>query len=501
MAGPINHNRMKPHTHSGETTILIVDDFNVNLELLVAILSGEGYRTITAMDGQKALELAESEKVDLILLDILMPGMDGFEVCKILKKNVTTKDIPVIFISALDGKEDYLKGFEAGAYDFFTKPLRRDEILAKVQNCIHHKYLDEQLKREQKYRERIQNAIIESEKKFRFLYDSAPDAYFLVNRDGLITDSNKAARIITGYEENELYLRHFDKSGLMPDYRVVKRLNGHGRRNRDMVVIHQETLLKRSDGQLIDVEVHHHFIAIENEDHILIVVRDIRERKQIQRKLMRAIMETEERERRRFSQDLHDGLGPLLSSAKLYLKSLDMIKDSSKRALALLKIMEILDESISSLKEIANNISPHLLKNFGLEPAINHFIKRINDTNSVTVEPDLDIPCRFCESTEVSVFRIVVELITNSIRHAEAGKISIRLVENGNNLALDYRDDGKGFDADQAMADPSKNGITNIINRVNTLNGSIVFNSRVRQGFGVKIEIFNLKRQEEPVPN
>lgn len=113
-------------------TILAVDDNPTNLEALSDYLSEFGFTVLLKQDGAKALELTRRKIPDLILLDILMPGMDGFETCQRLKDNPDTRDIPIIFMSALTDTVDKVKGFELGAVDYITKPFQHEELLARV---------------------------------------------------------------------------------------------------------------------------------------------------------------------------------------------------------------------------------------------------------------------------------------------------------------------------------------------------------------------------------
>lgn len=113
-------------------TILVVDDMQVNLQLLSLLLSRHAYRVITASDGDTALAAVEKDPPDLILLDIMMPGMDGYEVCQELKHRDSTKDIPIIFISALSDVFDKVKAFSLGAVDYIMKPVQTEELLARV---------------------------------------------------------------------------------------------------------------------------------------------------------------------------------------------------------------------------------------------------------------------------------------------------------------------------------------------------------------------------------
>src|ERR671932_2322940 len=120
-------------THSSELGfILIVDDTPVNLEVLSDALSSAGFEIAVAIDGESAIEQVAYELPDLILLDVILPGIDGFETCRQLKGNASTHDIPVIFMTALSDSEEKVKGLSLGAVDYITKPFQQEEVLARV---------------------------------------------------------------------------------------------------------------------------------------------------------------------------------------------------------------------------------------------------------------------------------------------------------------------------------------------------------------------------------
>jgi putative two-component system response regulator len=118
-----------------ECTILIVDDAETNIDILLDIL-GEEYDVAVAMDGESALEAVDDERPDLILLDIMMPDIDGFEVCKRLKGNPETANIPIVFLSALTEAKEKQRGLDLGAVDFITKPFEVSEIQSKVKKYL-----------------------------------------------------------------------------------------------------------------------------------------------------------------------------------------------------------------------------------------------------------------------------------------------------------------------------------------------------------------------------
>lgn len=116
--------------------ILLVDDMPRNLKILAGILQKEGYHIAVADSGKKALDMVEKRQPDLILLDIMMPEMDGYEVCQRLKQSLNHKDIPVIFLTALADIKNIVLGFEAGAVDYVTKPFNISELLSRVTNHL-----------------------------------------------------------------------------------------------------------------------------------------------------------------------------------------------------------------------------------------------------------------------------------------------------------------------------------------------------------------------------
>jgi len=118
-----------------KATILAVDDEKINLNIIIDLL-GDTYDVVVARSGEKALKQIEKREVDLILLDIMMPEMDGYEVCKILKSNSETQDIPILFITAKTDDASIVKGFEIGGVDYITKPFRPIELLARVKTHL-----------------------------------------------------------------------------------------------------------------------------------------------------------------------------------------------------------------------------------------------------------------------------------------------------------------------------------------------------------------------------
>ncbi len=129
----------------GQGELLLVDDIPTNLKMLFNYLKNLGFKVRIANNGKKAIEQIERTPPDLILLDVMMPDMDGFEVCRRLKANLQTKDIPVIFMTAKTETIDKVKGFEVGAVDYVTKPIQQEEVLARINTHLTIRYLQKSL--------------------------------------------------------------------------------------------------------------------------------------------------------------------------------------------------------------------------------------------------------------------------------------------------------------------------------------------------------------------
>ncbi len=128
-----------------KTLVLIVDDDPRNLQFIGNVLSENGFEPAVAFDGAQTFEFMKRVIPELVLLDVMMPGMDGFEVCRKLKRNFATRAIPIIFLTAKSRTEDLVKGFEAGAVDYVTKPFNPRELLTRIKTHIELKRAREEI--------------------------------------------------------------------------------------------------------------------------------------------------------------------------------------------------------------------------------------------------------------------------------------------------------------------------------------------------------------------
>lgn len=185
------------------STILIIDDTPENLRLLSSALIQQGYAVRNAINGPLALSRAQAIRPDLILLDVTMPGMDGYEVCRRLKDDLQTRDIPIIFISALDAAIDKVKAFSVGGVDYITKPFQIEEVLARIEHQLRiwnlqRRLEDQNIRLEQEIKDRKA-----SEERYQNLFDNATEGLFRSTPDGYFVSANQTLCNILGFENLE----------------------------------------------------------------------------------------------------------------------------------------------------------------------------------------------------------------------------------------------------------------------------------------------------------
>lgn len=277
--------------------ILIIDDTPANLGVVVEALEHHGHRVLIAQDGEEGVVRAGLVCPDLILLDVMMPGTDGFEVCRRLKLEPATRDIPVIFMTALSDMSDKVRGFQAGGVDYITKPFHLEEVLARVGTHLRLRDMQQQLATRnaelQRYRGHLEqlvaertSALRESNEKLRlksFALNQVREAAFLVDRDGNILYVNREACRSLGYGEEELLgMTVADIDPAWPR----ERSQAAWALLREPGVHIIETQHRRKDGSLFPVEVSGGLMDYEGREFNLALVRDITERKEAERKLL-----------------------------------------------------------------------------------------------------------------------------------------------------------------------------------------------------------------------
>lgn len=184
-------------------TILVVDDTPANLRLLSNLLTEKGYNVRAVINGRMALMTIRAFPPELVLLDICMPEMDGYEVCRQIKADPVTQDIPVIFISALDEVMDKVKAFGAGGVDYITKPFQVAEVLARVETHLTLRRLRQQLQQQNdQLKQEVRDRQV-AEEKYRSILENAVEGFFQVSTTGEYITINRSLAEIYGYDSIE----------------------------------------------------------------------------------------------------------------------------------------------------------------------------------------------------------------------------------------------------------------------------------------------------------
>ncbi len=342
-----------------------------------------------------------------------------------------------------------------------------------------------ELEKEIQHSRVIENSLTKSERKFQNIFNRIQDGIIIFTKDNLLIDANQSFLRMTGFDRK--ILDKYSLSFVFEDFDAVKDMLFEEGSNQPYIYDTEIYLKTRDQDVHIPVEVttmpfHEHDPGL-----FLAVLRDISSKKESEKLVLNAIIQTEETERTRISQDLHDSLGPLLSAVKLYSNSLPDASKDEKRADISNKINELMDEAISTVKEISNNLSSHILNSFGLYEAIESFSEKIKSTYPVKILTEFDPRVEISETIQVTLYRVIVELINNTLKYASARKIKISTAMLKNKVVLLYRDDGTGFDADKEIREKRGMGLFNIHSRIKSLGGTVTIQSGEGKGTHVKI--------------
>ncbi|KPB79654.1 two-component system response regulator [Pseudomonas syringae pv. tomato] len=266
-------------------TILIVDDDVHVRDLLEVLLQNQGYETLTAESGEQALAIVDARAPDLILLDIMMPGMDGYEVASVLKAGKGTANIPIIMLSALDEQGARLSGLEAGAEEYLSKPVESAELWLRVRNLLRLKAFGDYLKSHSMILEdQLQQRTIDLER-FRTVMDASEDAIFLINRNTMsLIEFNRRACQLLGYTAEELAHKTPAELGetSMENLEVVYDQIIAGKGPSEPL----ETQIRDKSGRDVEVEIHRQAYRT-GEDWVIVgIVRDITQRKESDQRLL-----------------------------------------------------------------------------------------------------------------------------------------------------------------------------------------------------------------------
>jgi PAS domain S-box-containing protein len=470
---------------------LVVDDEPQNIMLLEGFLVREGYGIIPAQSGAEALGKLFGTEVDLVLLDIKMPDMSGFEVLTRLRSDKKTQRIPVIMITSHTENEARLKSLELGCDDFISKPFKQYELLARVKSLLRIKLLNDEVDEAREFAESVINTV----------------------REPLIC-LDQDLRVLT---INRSFCDFFQ---VKPEETVGELIYDLGNKQWDIPKLREllETILPQRTT-LDNYEVEHDFITIGRrtmllnarqmqrsrgkEGVILLAIEDItagkllesekkavedslRENQEKLSALTAEISLNEERERRHIAGELHDQIGQTLAFAKIKLDVLQQDLESSGHAGDLREIQRAIEASIQEVRSLTFQISPPLLYEIGFEAALDWLCEWELENHRLEVQFQDDRQAKpLSEAIRSTLFQAVRELLVNTVKHAQTKKAAISFKKSGSNLILQVSDQGIGFDVKNVAARKESSmgfGLFNIKQRIGHLGGQFSITSEPGKG-------------------
>jgi PAS domain S-box-containing protein len=329
-------------------------------------------------------------------------------------------------------------------------------------------------------RKQEEKARIQNEQKFRNIFDNSTDAIIIQSHYGDVIEMNEEFKKLVSLSEkseticlNQL-LEKKEKSEFFQKIKLIQ--------NTHQIFIFETNFITYSKDT-IPVEIKSKEIEYLDSKAILSLIRNTTYRKKFERQLVNTIIETEEKERARLASDLHDDIGPILSSMKMLT---GLLKDSTNTETIHTisnQIYDLVTESLRSLRETSNSLSPHVLKNYGIIAATRNIIQSYRQVIEISIDTNCENE-RFDSTIEIIYYRVLRELLTNTIKHAKATKINISLLYSNDILTFTYKDNGIGFNVNEkTQQNASGMGLYNIINRINSLEAKYTINSAINNGF------------------
>lgn len=458
--------------------ILIIDDTPSIIDFIKDSLEQESYQVFIAISGEKGLDIVERINPDIILLDVLMPGINGYETCVKLKENPYTSEIPVIFMSALTESFDKVEAFKAGAIDYLTKPVNNQELLTRIQT---HLTARQKIRDERAELQQVNSSIIKFLGEIVYNYDVVNDSFIWSDDISTVLGySNK--QIGTNLESfltkikpsnQELFEKQVkqaitNKNAIKFDFQILTSNEKYiWFQNRGTPIIDNKGNVTRIVGILLNMA----------------------SRKEQEHKQLQAVVRGVDLERKRIAAEIHDGLGQTLIAANFILSSIeDHLPEESQKKQDTVK--NLIDEAIIEGRELSHNLMPKSLEDYGLIASLKTLIHKVSSTKAISIKfhSNASDEKRFPNDMENNLYRVAQESLTNIIKHSGAKNIVFQLLVHDKSLIFTIEDDGKGF-----SNTPSKSGtglgIQNIKNRISSIDGMIELDSNQNHGTIITIEV------------
>ncbi|HEX2921335.1 MAG TPA: PAS domain S-box protein [Bacteroidales bacterium] len=338
---------------------------------------------------------------------------------------------------------------------------------------------------ERKYAE---NALKQSEEYFKNIFNSSNDGIMILDLDLRLLNANNVMFRMIEYKFEDIVFQNI--LDFLPEQSrpLLLKRNSLLRNGQEAPPLELE--IKTRTGACVPVEINSMLIKYGQRTGILSLVRDLTERKNLEKKIFNSEIQSEEKERERFAKELHDGLGPILSTCKIYLHSLNEMLEGNEEIIKISdRALNLLDQALASIKEISNNLSPHVLRNFGLVQAVIAFTHNIEFVTDLKFQIHYNNEERISEVIEFTAYRIIIELINNTIKYAEASLIIIDIFIDKTVLKVSYSDNGKGFDISAVKKSKKGFGLTNIETRISKFNGSYRYKTALGKGTQVNFTL------------
>lgn len=468
-----------------KSIILYVDDDEYNLMLFEEFMKVD-YYVLTANSPAEGYDLLKTNAVKVLITDQRMPEETGLEFIQRITPEFPDL-IKIIFTAHVDHDATIKAINQGNVYRYVLKPWNFPEMQQTLQNAIRE--YDLKMENQNLLKELISKNLVlektylqikESEKKFTGIFQASSDGMMLL-KENAILEVNEAFLKITGTDCTS-YSRENLKTF------IEKEIPG-------IFAYANESNLQDSSISTIDfidnknvrkyIELNNRVFDLSGQKVVLVIARDVTERKMVEQKIMEAIFHTQEESQGRYAQELHDGLGPVLSTVKMYIEWLCSDKNTLNRELIKANAVHAVDEAINQTKEIANNLSPHVLQRFGLVNALKNYADRLKD--KTTIDITSGITERLPSDAEIMLYRVLLECINNSIKHGQPENISIHLDKQVQKILVTYADNGKGFDVNKTLQETNGMGIFNMQNRIKLIGGEITIKSEIGKGTSIDI--------------
>jgi PAS domain S-box-containing protein len=431
----------------GAVNILLVDDEPRNLDVLESILQAPDRRLVRALSAEETLLALIQRDFVAIVLDVQMPGMNGFELARVIKQRKRTRHIPIIFLTAYYQEEtDVLSGYDLGAVDYLTKPVNPRILQSKINvfvelSKIHRALLSSNRALEQEIVQRQEAQLALS--RLAAIVESSSDAILSRNRDGIITTWNRGAERLFGYAAPEILGQPY--SILVPADRADEQERLVESVQYGEMVETFETVRLHKDNRRLDVSVT--LSTITDAGGVLTgvssIIRDISERKRLEAEVLQA----SEQEQHRIAQDLHDGLGQQLAGISCLSNTLqkELGKKAPAQAEIATRISRLLDVAVGQSRALARGLHPIEPEPNGLMVALEELAGSATELFKVTCRFNCPKPVLIEDFTAAThLFRIAQEAVANAIKHGRARQIEILLSLTSGRMVLTVRDDGEG---------------------------------------------------------